>query len=546
MAIIALFGRPAGLNWVAIGGIASQMSIEAMLEPIEQIFELLPTQREIFVVRRIEKEPILMVGLYQHAEALGPSRPYTFVGAAIFIENMGISGLEVHHLLVNLLDQIRQLCIRDGRFISTISDDKKNFIVPKISLETLASLSSPIPTDVIEASGNVIVLDMEANAATPLPAMLFATALDAAMDLAVFQGKRVVIGSHSDLVLAAKHDSTCSIESFCKYLKQCVTNDDENRKFRDEVTSKLSYIGHGLKDLHFSQKEIAVKLIEKLSNSKVEYTKEIEMQRYIIVEEISSLNSMLKEMTNFMKLLGERGSNAEKLLSMLSLKLANIDDLKKSLHSTSGAFYEMGKFLQVDLFERIGNLQIHVEKTAQNLHSTREAELLGRGLHQISEVNNKISSDIDNMRKEIQLSSSLTKSNYYDILKKLDRLAMGAQELLESVASKSEVRLPLKEAVVSPPIKPIFSHENESRNTNSAEVITNSRTRVVPMGAEPLVKKRPIGVHPENSGANAPWPEEEQNFWYRNKKIIIVLVVSILVMLFLGALIQLWPPNGMA
>jgi hypothetical protein len=487
MTIIAFFGRPLGLDFISMGTLPLAVDIANWLDLDLPTRGLLSQKSHFFIVNRVPKSPILMIKLYQFVRALGIDRPDTFAGSAVFLEYGGMSGLEVHYLLTSMFSQIVDNCTKDGQFIKSISDCRRQFSIPKTALDILGNLSSPLPAS--EKNGNnelPIMFDMEGDLVNPLPVTLLVAALDAAIDLAVYSNKIVVVGIHPDVVNFAKRGGGYVIQPFGNYLRNCFENNSEVRKY---LELRLSEVGSRINEMHY--------LISGLSNICGGFFNSLKEFNSVIGSELEIINKkmndvlVLREMAREQIMLSKKNIdlNYEMLSQLIAIKdlfdksidshdyltpivrniehilgeVGKINQLNDKINRTSGIFYNIGRTLHTDVLEQVEKLQAGYSLLENILKETQKkimsdgllaAELRKHTTALIKASDNiemqeshimKVTKNLDNERRSLDLKIEAKLFEFSEIInafeKRIESLDM-APNLLQAGEAANEISTP--------------------------------------------------------------------------------------------------------
>jgi uncharacterized protein YlxW (UPF0749 family) len=133
MIVASLFGVPAGLevHRIAIGE-ESQIKFEDSWVDISPDDVVLSGDQNIFRIFRLNVagKVLTWVGLYRAATEIGPNRGGGFYGAGLWLIDAKVSAQTVYEVIVSLADQIRDLALKNGKFVKKISDIRSAIIPP--------------------------------------------------------------------------------------------------------------------------------------------------------------------------------------------------------------------------------------------------------------------------------------------------------------------------------------------------------------------------------------------------------------------------------
>jgi len=139
MITVSLFGTTKGLEvkHISIGEVSS-LSIENTWLDLSENDVRLKSDSDVFRIyrRRASGKVLTWVGVYRSATAIGVDRAGGFYGAGVWLIGSVISSSAIFEVVIKLADQIRDLAIKDGKFIKKIADIWET-VVPPPEVKTL-------------------------------------------------------------------------------------------------------------------------------------------------------------------------------------------------------------------------------------------------------------------------------------------------------------------------------------------------------------------------------------------------------------------------
>lgn len=133
MIVASLFGVPAGLEVHRIPiGEESQIKFEDSWVDISPDDVVLSGDQNIFRIFRLNVagKVLTWVGVYRAATEIGPNRGGAFYGAGLWLIDAKVSSQVVYEVIVSLADQIRDLALKNGKFVKKISDIRSAIVPP--------------------------------------------------------------------------------------------------------------------------------------------------------------------------------------------------------------------------------------------------------------------------------------------------------------------------------------------------------------------------------------------------------------------------------
>jgi hypothetical protein len=128
-------------------GEATSLKIEdAWIDSLSEDVKLTGDSDVFYICRRMEAGHLLTwVGVYRLAAEMGAGRPGGFYGAGLWLINSVISSSAIYDVVINLANQIRDLALKDGKFVKRIAD-VRGAITPPPRVATLLDGSAQVTT----------------------------------------------------------------------------------------------------------------------------------------------------------------------------------------------------------------------------------------------------------------------------------------------------------------------------------------------------------------------------------------------------------------